>query len=96
MDAPDLERLGLLRVAQAMRGTVAEDEFLLLLPFATAREPLPSRVAVPSLLGPVAFYQLHGALLGSPIPLAESFVLVWPHVTGLTASLHRSAVPPPP
>jgi ABC-2 type transport system permease protein len=37
-------------------------------------------------LGPVAFYQLQGAILGSPIPFGESLVLVWPHLTGLIAA----------
>lgn len=37
-------------------------------------------------LGPVAFYQLQGALLGAPIPVGESLVLVWPHFTGLIAA----------
>lgn len=30
--------------------------------------------------------QLQGALLGSPLPLAESVSLIWPHLTGLTAA----------
>lgn len=37
--------------------------------------------------GPVLFAQLEGALLGSPLPLAESLLLVWPQVTGLVAAV---------
>jgi len=37
--------------------------------------------------GPVLFAQLQGALLGSPLPLAESLLLIWPQVTGLVASV---------
>jgi ABC-2 type transport system permease protein len=36
-------------------------------------------------LGPVFFSQLQGALIGSPLPFAESLLLVWPQVTGLIA-----------
>ncbi len=30
--------------------------------------------------------QLEGALLGAPLPLAESVMLIWPHLTGLIAA----------
>lgn len=36
-------------------------------------------------LGLVLPFQLEGAILGSPLPLRQSLVLVWPHFTGLTA-----------
>ena len=36
-------------------------------------------------LGPVFLDQLQGALMGSPLPLAQSLLLVWPQVTGLVA-----------
>lgn len=29
--------------------------------------------------------QLQGAILGAPLPLAESALLIWPHLTGMTA-----------
>jgi ABC-2 type transport system permease protein len=38
-------------------------------------------------LGPVFFAQLEGALLGAPLPFAESLMLVWPHLTGLIAAV---------
>src|SRR5581483_6598001 len=37
-------------------------------------------------LGPVLISQLQGALIGSPLPAAQSFVLIWPQFTGLIAS----------
>src|SRR5690606_21913279 len=37
-------------------------------------------------LGPVFLSQLQGALLGSPLPLSESFAIVWPQFTGLIAA----------
>ena len=37
-------------------------------------------------LGPVLISQLQGALLGSPLPVAQSFILIWPQLTGLIAS----------
>jgi ABC-2 type transport system permease protein len=37
-------------------------------------------------LGPVLISQLEGALLGAPLPAAQSFVLIWPQFTGLIAS----------
>lgn len=37
--------------------------------------------------GPVLFAQLEGALLGAPLPLAESLLLVWPQATGLVATV---------
>ncbi len=30
--------------------------------------------------------QLEGALLGTPLPLGESLILIWPHLTGLIAA----------
>lgn len=38
-------------------------------------------------LGPVFFTQLQGAVLGAPLPFAESLLLVWPHLTGLVAAV---------
>jgi len=37
-------------------------------------------------LGPVFYSQLEGAILGSPLPLGESVLLIWPHLTGLIAA----------
>lgn len=37
-------------------------------------------------LGPVFYSQLRGALLGSPLPLTESILLIWPQITGLVAA----------
>jgi ABC-2 type transport system permease protein len=36
-------------------------------------------------LGPVFVGQLHGALLGAPLPFSQSALLVWPQITGLLA-----------
>jgi ABC-2 type transport system permease protein len=38
-------------------------------------------------LGPVFAFQLHGALEGAPLPAAQSFLLIWPQLTGLLAGL---------
>lgn len=38
-------------------------------------------------LGPVFFSQLEGAVLGAPLPFAESVLLVWPQLTGLVAAV---------
>ncbi|MCX7960142.1 MAG: ABC transporter permease [Burkholderiales bacterium] len=38
-------------------------------------------------LGPVFFAQLEGAVLGAPLPVAESLLLVWPQATGLVAAV---------
>jgi ABC-2 type transport system permease protein len=38
-------------------------------------------------LGPVFLSQLQGALLGAPLPVAQSFILVWPQLTGLIATV---------
>jgi ABC-2 type transport system permease protein len=38
-------------------------------------------------LGPVFAFQLHGALVGAPLPAAQSFLLIWPQLTGLLAGL---------
>ena len=37
-------------------------------------------------LGPVLMSQLQGALLGAPLPVTQSFVLIWPQLTGLVAA----------
>src|SRR5713226_9211181 len=37
-------------------------------------------------LGPVLISQLQGALLGAPLPASQSFILIWPHLTGLIAA----------
>jgi len=36
-------------------------------------------------LGPVFFYQIQGAMLGNPLPLGQSLVIVWPQLTSLVA-----------
>lgn len=36
-------------------------------------------------LGPVFYSQLQGAILGAPLPLGQSILLIWPHLTGLIA-----------
>ncbi len=38
-------------------------------------------------LGPVFFSQLQGAVLGSPLPLSQSLLLIWPHLAGLIAAV---------
>jgi ABC-2 type transport system permease protein len=38
-------------------------------------------------LGPVFYSQIQGALLGAPLPAAQSFILVWPQFTGLIAGM---------
>jgi ABC-2 type transport system permease protein len=38
-------------------------------------------------LGPVLYSQVQGALLGAPLPAAQSFILVWPQMTGLIATM---------
>ncbi|MGC2414468.1 MAG: ABC transporter permease [Stellaceae bacterium] len=37
-------------------------------------------------LGPVLISQLQGALLGAPLPVSQSFILIWPQLTGLVAA----------
>jgi len=37
-------------------------------------------------LGPVLLSQLQGAVLGAPLPVTQSFVLIWPQLTGLVAT----------
>ena len=37
-------------------------------------------------LGPVFASQLHGALMGAPLPAGQSFLLIWPQLTGLIAA----------
>jgi ABC-2 type transport system permease protein len=36
-------------------------------------------------LGPVLYSQIQGAVLGTPLPAAQSFLLIWPQLTGLIA-----------
>jgi ABC-2 type transport system permease protein len=36
-------------------------------------------------LGPILITQLEGAVLGTPLPLGQSLLLVWPQLTGLFA-----------
>ena len=38
-------------------------------------------------LGPVFISQLRGALFGAPLPAGQSFLLVWPQLTGLVAAM---------
>lgn len=38
-------------------------------------------------LGPVFFSQLQGALIGAPLPFAQSLLLIWPQLTGLVAAV---------
>jgi ABC-2 type transport system permease protein len=38
-------------------------------------------------LGPVLYSQVQGALLGAPLPATQSFLLVWPQLTGLVAAM---------
>jgi ABC-2 type transport system permease protein len=37
-------------------------------------------------LGPVLMSQLQGMVLGAPLPVTQSFVLIWPQLTGLIAA----------
>jgi ABC-2 type transport system permease protein len=37
-------------------------------------------------LGIVLPFQLEGAVLGTPLPLSQSLLLIWPHLTGLIAA----------
>jgi ABC-2 type transport system permease protein len=37
-------------------------------------------------LGPVLISQLQGAVLGAPLPVTQSFILIWPQLTGLIAA----------
>jgi len=37
-------------------------------------------------LGLVLPIQLQGAVLGTPLPLRQSLLLIWPHMTGLVAA----------
>ena len=36
-------------------------------------------------MGPILITQLEGAVLGTPLPLSQSVLLVWPQITGLLA-----------
>jgi ABC-2 type transport system permease protein len=37
-------------------------------------------------LSPALIMQLQGAILGAPLPVTQSFVLIWPQLTGLVAT----------
>jgi ABC-2 type transport system permease protein len=37
-------------------------------------------------LGILLPFQLQGAVLGTPLPLSQSLLLIWPHLTGLIAA----------
>ncbi len=37
-------------------------------------------------LGPVLFNQVQGALLGAPLPIGQSVLLIWPQLTGLISA----------
>ncbi|MBI1777484.1 MAG: ABC transporter permease [Proteobacteria bacterium] len=37
-------------------------------------------------LGPVLFNQVQGALLGAPLPVGQSILLIWPQLTGLVSA----------
>ena len=37
-------------------------------------------------LGPIYLSQLQGAVLGAPLPLAESMLIAWPQMVGMIAS----------
>ena len=53
-----------------------------------AVDPVPLALLHPATraLGPVLISQLEGALLGAPLPASQSFILVWPQLTGLVAT----------
>jgi ABC-2 type transport system permease protein len=36
-------------------------------------------------LGPIYLSQLQGAVIGAPLPLAESLIIAWPQIVGLIA-----------
>jgi ABC-2 type transport system permease protein len=38
-------------------------------------------------LGPVLYSQIQGAVLGTPLPAAQSFLLIWPQLAGLVATM---------
>jgi ABC-2 type transport system permease protein len=38
-------------------------------------------------LGPVLYSQIQGALLGTPLPAVQSFLLIWPQLTALVAEM---------
>jgi ABC-2 type transport system permease protein len=37
-------------------------------------------------LGPIYLSQLQGAVIGAPLPLAESLIIAWPQIVGLIAA----------
>ena len=41
-------------------------------------------------LGPIYLSQLQGAVLGAPLPLAESMLIAWPQTVGMIATRHRA------
>jgi ABC-2 type transport system permease protein len=38
-------------------------------------------------LGPMLPSQMRGAIMGAPLPLGQSLLLIWPQVTGLIAGM---------
>ena len=38
-------------------------------------------------LGPILPSQMRGAILGAPLPLDQSLLLIWPQITGLIAGM---------
>ena len=38
-------------------------------------------------LGPMLPQQMRGAIMGAPLPLDQSLLLIWPQVTGLIAGM---------
>lgn len=76
--------------------TMAQDplpSFISLLGFSRSRSALTrstaSSAAGPTTraLGPVFYSQIQEALLGTPLPAAQSFLLIWPQLTGLVATM---------
>jgi ABC-2 type transport system permease protein len=38
-------------------------------------------------LGPMLPFQMRGAIIGAPLPLDQSLLLIWPQITGLIAGM---------
>ena len=38
-------------------------------------------------LGPMLPFQMRGAIMGAPLPLGQSLLLIWPQITGLIAGM---------
>jgi ABC-2 type transport system permease protein len=38
-------------------------------------------------LGPIIQSQMRGAIMGAPLPLDQSLLLIWPQITGLIAGM---------